>query len=148
MSVATKVALQMNCKMGGEPWAVKMPMKVSSCFSYHYLTPLIYLPDQDTMVIGYDTYHDTAQKGRSVGAIVASMNQSLTKYMSLANLHTTPAQELQDNLLPNLTKMLRKYNDLNGSLPSRIILYRDGVGDGQIPYVVEHEVKAIKVRKS
>ena len=100
------------------------------------------------MVIGYDTYHDTAQKGRSVGAIVASMNQSLTKYMSLANLHTTPAQELQDNLLPNLTKMLRKYNDLNGSLPSRIILYRDGVGDGQISYVVEHEVKAIKVRKS
>ena len=100
------------------------------------------------MVIGYDTYHDTAQKGRSVGAIVASMNQSLTKYMSLANMHTTPAQELQDNLLPNITKMLRKYNDINGSLPSRIILYRDGVGDGQIPYVVEHEVKAIKVRQS
>ena len=29
-TVATKVVLQMNCKMGGEPWAVKMPMKVSS----------------------------------------------------------------------------------------------------------------------
>ena len=28
MSVATKVALQMNCKIGGEPWAVKMPLKV------------------------------------------------------------------------------------------------------------------------
>ena len=28
MSVATKVALQMNCKLGGEPWAVKIPMKV------------------------------------------------------------------------------------------------------------------------
>ena len=27
------------------------------------------------MVIGYDTYHDTAKKGRSVGAIVATMNQ-------------------------------------------------------------------------
>ena len=98
------------------------------------------------MVIGYDTYHDTAQKGRSVGAIVASMNQTMTKWMSLANMHTTPAQELQDNLLSNLTKMLRKYNEMNGQLPSRIILYRDGVGDGQIPYVVEHEVKAIKVR--
>ena len=68
--------------------------------------------------------------------------------MSLANLHTNPAQELHDNILPNLTKILRKYNDLNGNLPSRIILYRDGVGDGQIPYVVEHEVKAIKVRQS
>ena len=102
------------------------------------------------MVIGYDTYHDTAQKGRSVGAIVASMNQALTKYMSLANMHTTSdsAQELHNNLCPNILKMLRKYNDLNGQLPSRIILYRDGVGDGQISYVVEHEVKAIKVRYS
>ena len=33
MSVATKVAVQMNCKLGGEPWAVKIPL-------------------QDTMVIG------------------------------------------------------------------------------------------------
>ena len=77
MTVATKVALQMNCKMGGEPWAVKMPMKVSS-----RLVLCIFIPSssvQDTMVIGYDTYHDTAQKGRSVGAIVATMNQTLTK---------------------------------------------------------------------
>ena len=68
--------------------------------------------------------------------------------MSLANMHTTTdsAQELHDNLCPNILKMLRKYNDLNGQLPSRIILYRDGVGDGQISYVVDHEVKAIKVR--
>ena len=70
--------------------------------------------------------------------------------MSLANMHTTTdsAQELHDNLCPNILKMLRKYNDLNGQLPSRIILYRDGVGDGQISYVVDHEVKAIKVRLS
>ena len=38
----------------------------------------------------------------------------------------------------------RKYNELNGALPQRIILYRDGVGDGQINYVVEHEIKAIE----
>ena len=72
------------------------------------------------------------------------------RYMSLANMHTTTdsAQELHDNLCPNILKMLRKYNDLNGQLPTRIILYRDGVGDGQISYVVDHEVKAIKVRFS
>ena len=76
------------------------------------------------MVIGYDTYHDTAQKGRSVGAVVASMNQTLTKWMSIANMHTNPAQELNDNLLPNLTKILRRYNEINGQLPGRIIMYR------------------------
>lgn len=28
MSVATKVALQTNCKLGGELWAVKIPLKM------------------------------------------------------------------------------------------------------------------------
>ena len=29
MSVATKVAIQMNCKLGGEPWNVAIPLKVT-----------------------------------------------------------------------------------------------------------------------
>ena len=45
-----------------------------------------------TMVIGYDTYHDSAQKGRSAGALVAILNQTFTKYLSVANLHTNPGQ--------------------------------------------------------
>lgn len=95
----------MNTKLGGEPWAVKMPMT-------------------DTMVIGYDTYHDTVQKGRSVGAIVASMNSSMTKYISIANLHSNPHQELNDNMVPAISKALRKYQEINSNLPSRIIIYR------------------------
>merc|ERR1740131_551065 len=109
MSVATKVAVQMNCKLGG-----------------------------------YDTYHDSAQKGRSVGAVVASLNSTFTKYLSVANLHTNPSQELNDNMCPAITKALRKYSEINGDLPARIIMYRDGVGDGQIPYVLEHEINAIQ----
>jgi len=124
MSVATKVAIQMNAKLGGEPWAVRMPLT-------------------DTMVIGYDTYHDSVQKGRSVGAVVASLNSSMTKYLSVASLHSNPAQELNDNMCPAISKALRKYNELNGNLPSRVIIYRDGVGEGQIQYVIDHEVSAI-----
>jgi len=126
MSVATKVAVQMNCKLGGEPWAVKIPLK-------------------NTMIIGYDTYHDSAMKGRSVGAVVCSLNQTFTKYISVATLHTNPAQELDDNLVPSIAKGMRKYAEENGgNLPERIIMYRDGVGDGQIDYVVEHEIAAIE----
>ena len=72
----------------------------------------------------YDTYHDISQKGRSVGAVVASMNSTFTKYLSVANLHTNPAQELNDNMCPAITKALRKYNEINGHLPARIIMYR------------------------
>ena len=75
MSVATKVAVQMNCKLGGEPWSVRIPMS-------------------GTMIIGYDTYHDTLHKGRSVGAVVASINPTCTKFMSIANIHSNPQQVL------------------------------------------------------
>lgn len=41
-------------------------------------------------------------------------------------------QELADNLKVCMTAALRKYHEINGSLPDRVIVYRDGVGDGQV----------------
>ena len=35
---------------------------------------------------------------------------------------------------------LKEYHRVNGALPGRIIIYRDGVGDGQLGQVVEHEI--------
>ena len=36
----------------------------------------------------------------------------------------------------SITKALRKYAEINkGTLPNRIIMYGDGVGDGQVNYV-------------
>lgn len=32
------------------------------------------------------------------------------------------------------------YPYFSGTLPTKILIYRDGVGDGQIPYVAQHEV--------
>ena len=61
MSVATKIGIQLNCKLGGEVWAVDFPFKA----------PL--------MVIGIDCYHDSVSKGKSISGFVASTNQSLTR---------------------------------------------------------------------
>ena len=32
MSVATKICLQLNCKLGGELWAVEIPVSTVICF--------------------------------------------------------------------------------------------------------------------
>ena len=45
VAVATKVAMQMNCKLGGEPWMIKQQAK-------------------KTIIIGIDTYHDTGIRHR------------------------------------------------------------------------------------
>jgi len=38
---------------------------------------------------------------------------------------------------------LKNYYRVNGALPDRIIVFRDGVGDGQLETVHEHEVKQL-----
>lgn len=38
---------------------------------------------------------------------------------------------------------LRKYQEVNGTLPERIFLYRDGVGDGMIPMVKSYEIEQL-----
>lgn len=38
---------------------------------------------------------------------------------------------------------LREYHRYNDCLPERIVVYRDGVGDGQLHSVVNYEVKQI-----
>ena len=50
MSIATKVAIQMNCKIGGIPWTVTIP-----------LTGL--------MVVGFDVCHDTNSKNKDFGKL-------------------------------------------------------------------------------
>lgn len=52
--------------------------------------------------------------------------------------------ELIDGLVINMRAALRRYNDINRELPDRIIIYRDGVGDGQLQTVVDHEVTQLK----
>ena len=39
---------------------------------------------------------------------------------------------------------LKKYFDINKKLPQRIVVYRDGVSEGDIQYVFEHELKQIE----
>ncbi|CAH0714406.1 unnamed protein product, partial [Brenthis ino] len=124
MSIATKVAIQINCKLGGAPWAVEIPLPT-------------------LMVVGYDVCHDTRSKEKSFGAFVATLDRPMTHYYSSVNAHTS-GEELSAHMGFNMSCAVRKYREKNGVLPTRIFIYRDGVGDGQIPYVKSHEVAEIK----
>ena len=75
-------------------------------------------------VTRYDTYHDTLHKSKSVGALVASINGSFTRFVSMANLHEGQGQELSNTMKPGVTKALRKYFDVNGCLPERVFMFR------------------------
>uniref|UniRef100_A0A665WN07 Piwi-like RNA-mediated gene silencing 1 n=1 Tax=Echeneis naucrates TaxID=173247 RepID=A0A665WN07_ECHNA len=123
MTVATKIALQMACKMGGELWSVEIPLK-------------------QLMIVGIDCYHDITAGRRSIGALVASLNQGMTRWYSKCVLQDK-GQEIMDGLKMALSGALKDYLKFNNCLPSRIIVYRDGVGDGQLHSVVNYEVSQI-----
>ncbi|PNF28066.1 Piwi-like protein Ago3 [Cryptotermes secundus] len=119
-SVVQKIALQMNCKLGGTLWAVKIPM--NNC-----------------MVCGIDAYHDSSKRGASVAGFVASLNQTLTRWFSKVCFQG-PGQELVDGLKTCLISSLKFYYDVNHKFPDRIVIYRDGVGDGQLQVSADYEV--------
>lgn len=121
-SVATKVAIQINSKIGGMPWSVDV--KLNNC-----------------MFIGYDVCHDTRDRSRSYGAVVATMDMKRsTKFFSAVSAHVN-GEELSNNLSLNIIKALKQYQMIHNTLPDRILFYRDGVGEGQTNYVYEHELK-------
>uniref|UniRef100_A0A6J0V0B6 Piwi-like protein 4 isoform X1 n=1 Tax=Pogona vitticeps TaxID=103695 RepID=A0A6J0V0B6_9SAUR len=120
MSVATKIAMQVSCKIGGELWAVEIPLK-------------------SLMVVGIDISKDAISKETSVVGFVASTNASITKWYSHCLLQDTRTSTV-DCLKVCMQGALSQWQKYNGQLPDRVIVYRDGVGDGQLKMVVDYEV--------
>ncbi len=106
-AMATKILIQMMSKMGGAPWNVKIPTR-------------------EIMVVGFDTYHDTATAGNSVGALVSSLDPEFSRYFSKTTTHRS-CQEMSDNLHLMMIEAVKKYRDANaGKMPKKIIFYRCG----------------------
>ncbi|BET00951.1 aubergine [Nesidiocoris tenuis] len=123
-SVCSKIGIQLSCKIGGSPWMVDVP------------------PIGPTMLVGYDVFHDKAKK-KSYGALVASINNTWSRYCSAVEAHDA-GSELSDFVSVSLLKAFQLYLSHNNNVkPIKIIMYRDGVGEGNLRYCLEHEVKEI-----
>lgn len=123
MSVATKIAMQINCKMGGDLWKLEIPLS-------------------NLMIIGIDSYRDSSARGRSACGFVASMNKDQTSYFSICSFQHAQG-EFAGALSSHMTAALKRYYELNQKLPDRVIIFRDGVGDSQVNLVVDYELKQI-----
>ena len=105
---------------------------------------MIPLPLSGLMTIGFDVSHDGKDRSKSFGAMVASMDLKLCqKYFSVATPHAN-GEDLSNTLGINIHKALKAYRNTHNTLPTRILFYRGGVGDGQIEYVQQHEVVQVR----
>lgn len=118
-SVAQKIVLQINCKLGGELWSCATPYK-------------------NLMVVGIDVYHEKNRKSGSIAGIVTSLNDSLSRYYSNVAIQRQ-GQEIVDALKVAFMEALIKYYEVNHTWPKNIVVFRDGVSDSQMDFVQQFE---------
>lgn len=117
-NIVQKIALQINCKLGGTLWTLNIPVRT-------------------WMVCGIDAYH-SAGNAPSVCGFVASLNQTHSRWYSVAFPQN---KEISDHLKVAFASSLERRREVEGSFPSHVIVYRDGVGDGQLQYCLDYEVE-------
>lgn len=78
------------------------------------------------------------------GALVASLDQNFGRFFSAVSTHAA-GEELSNHFAQLLGNAVKEFYKVNGNrLPSRIIIYRDGVGEGQLPFVYDYEITQVK----
>lgn len=78
----------------------------------------------------------------SVGALVATLNNSFTKYFT-KTLFVKGGKTVGDVLNPAMLGALNNYYKVNKALPGAIFIYRDGVSEGELTRVVSIKLLTI-----
>ncbi|KAL4977719.1 ribonuclease H-like domain-containing protein [Aspergillus desertorum] len=129
------VGLKFNLKLGGVNQVVRP-------------NQLGIIGEGKTMLVGIDVTHPSpgsAKGAPSVAAMVASVDSSLGQWPAEIRIQREARTEMVDALDSMLKEHLRRWAaNHNGEYPENIIVYRDGVSEGQYDLVTEKELPLLK----
>uniref|UniRef100_A0A0N4Z625 Protein argonaute-1 n=1 Tax=Parastrongyloides trichosuri TaxID=131310 RepID=A0A0N4Z625_PARTI len=128
----SNLCLKMNVKLGGVN-SILLPSVRPSIFN----EPVIFL--------GADITHPPAGDSRkpSIAAVVGSMDAHPSRYAA-----TVRVQQHRHEIISDMAYMVRElliqfYKNTHFK-PTRIVLYRDGISEGQFLNVLQYELRAIR----
>lgn len=128
--------LKINTKMGGVNHSLA-----------HILPPGRSLPwfcDNRVMFVGIDVSHpERGSTQPSIAAVVASMDARDPLHYAAVISSQTSREEMVQGLADAIVKLLTLYKAIHGEIPSRMIVYRDGVSDGQFAILLDAELRSI-----
>ncbi|RFU78299.1 hypothetical protein TARUN_3921 [Trichoderma arundinaceum] len=131
------VGLKINLKAGG------VNHKLREEFSI--------LKDGKAMIVGYDVTHPTNMpinkdnEPPSLVGFVSSIDKDLGQWPALAWEQTSKKEMLSDKLIDAFATRLDTWSKHNGGrYPENIIIYRDGVSEGQFSQVLDQELPCIR----
>ncbi|KAG6860668.1 hypothetical protein C0995_008856 [Termitomyces sp. Mi166 len=128
----SNVALKVNTKLGG---------------INHLLdeAAMKWLTKKKTMMVGIDVTHPgpgSREGTPSIAALVASVDDSFVQFPASLRIQKSK-QEMLGELNNMLVERLLAYERKNKKLPERIIVFRDGVSEGQFDTVIQDELPQI-----
>ncbi|KAG6900095.1 hypothetical protein C0993_002943 [Termitomyces sp. T159_Od127] len=128
----SNVALKVNTKLGGVNHLLdEAAMK--------------WLTRKKTMMVGIDVTHPgpgSREGTPSIAALVASVDDSFVQFPASLRIQKSK-QEMLGELDNMLVERLIAYERKNKKLPERIIVFRDGVSEGQFDTVIQDELPQI-----
>ncbi|MCJ1312052.1 hypothetical protein MMC25_005726 [Agyrium rufum] len=130
------IALKFNLKLGGTN-QVLAPQKLG------------FIEEGKTMIVGIDVTHPSpgsASNAPSVASIVASVNKDLAQYPADLYIQGKARDEMVDALVEMMKSRLLLWKSLgkNAAFPENILIYRDGVSEGQFQLVLEKELPLLR----
>lgn len=123
LSVAANILKQINSKLGGDLYNLRLAKGLSS----------------RTMLIGLDVCH---QGQNSIVGFCATSNDKLSQYYSKKLLQQKGQEIVDKNLGQAFKEAIDVFKEKHSSknYPDHFIIYRDGVGDAMRRQVIEAEV--------
>ncbi|XP_026320235.1 protein argonaute-2 isoform X3 [Hyposmocoma kahamanoa] len=129
----SNLCLKINVKLGGIN-SILVPSLRPKVFN----EPVIFL--------GVDVTHPPAgdNKKPSIAAVVGSMDAHPSRYAA-----TVRVQQHRQEIVHEMSSMVQEllimfYKSTGGFKPHRIIMYRDGISEGQFIHVLQHELTAVR----
>ena len=92
--------------------------------------------------LGADVTHPPAgdNKKPSIAAVVGSQDAHPSRYAATVRVQAHRAEIIQDLCTMVKEHLMMFYKSTGGYKPHRVIIYRDGVSEGQFLQVLQHEL--------
>ncbi|KAI0399976.1 ribonuclease H-like domain-containing protein [Xylaria palmicola] len=100
-----------------------------------------------TMVVGIDVTHPSpgsSSRAPSVSAVVASVDSKLGQWPGILKIQSKARQEMVSALEDMMKSRLALWRRKNAAYPENILIYRDGVSEGQYSQVLEEELPQLR----
>eukprot|EP01117_Protostelium_nocturnum_P014796 TRINITY_DN5665_c1_g1_i1.p1 TRINITY_DN5665_c1_g1~~TRINITY_DN5665_c1_g1_i1.p1 ORF type:complete len:859 (+),score=221.64 TRINITY_DN5665_c1_g1_i1:88-2664(+) len=139
-SILNNMLASINNRVNGKNWIVT-PNQIKQHLGF--------TPDtkqESLCVLGMDVCHGGPSSGvDSTVALCSSRDLSFTKYHVAMGKQDPGTEIVEPQLMEQMmTEVLTKYRNHNKALPSRLLFYRDGVGEGQYQLVEQSELESIR----